>query len=201
MAEYHNEDTHFRVLDCRQCFEAKGRMCHPKNYEHDFDALLSTKSGLGICCKPDSTDDQCNDPLNQEQECSMKSFDDDPDSIYADVLSVDNRNYQMYAFCPLVDHATCGVQSDNGDDYDMRIYATQEYTKVKTNYMVYKPQMTQDDLNYLALNPYDDAIQLAHDFCHYQILSSPEPVYWIDPEVELTNSTDGYIDFNETESG
>ena len=28
MAEYHTEDTHFRVIDCFQCFKAGGRMCH-----------------------------------------------------------------------------------------------------------------------------------------------------------------------------
>lgn len=59
MSSFGDATTHFRILDCQQCFQAEGIMCHPEGYRHDLVAVKSGKVGLGICCKPDSTLEQC----------------------------------------------------------------------------------------------------------------------------------------------
>ena len=143
MAEYHEPDTHFRVIDCMQCFEAGGRMCHQEDYEHDMLVTRSAVAGWGICCKPDSTDDECNDPLDQKQVCSMKSLDYDEESKYQDVLSKWNINFQMFAFCPMVNHRICGI-SDDFDNNDMTLYATEEVQTLETDEMVYRPTLNME---------------------------------------------------------
>lgn len=82
-----------RILDCSQCFQAGGRMCHHKNHSSMFYTTYSSNSGNGICCKsrvPKSGYCSGNDGTHI---CSMPSHDTDPDSQYKDVLSEDERNY------------------------------------------------------------------------------------------------------------
>jgi hypothetical protein len=52
----------------------------------------------------------------------MKSLDTDTSSKWKDVLSTDNRNYQMFAYCPTVSHKVCGL-SDDDDNEEMRLQA------------------------------------------------------------------------------
>ena len=49
MSEYrfHN----YRTLNCWECFEAKGKMCHHEDYHHHVDLLESGNWGDGICCR------------------------------------------------------------------------------------------------------------------------------------------------------
>ena len=81
--------NYYRVLDCWQCFQAQGRMCHKKDYqvsaEYRIKVLRSPNVGNGVCCKPDSTEGIC--APDSDHSCSMKSFDDDPSSTYNSVLS------------------------------------------------------------------------------------------------------------------
>ena len=65
MSEYGNDTTYFRVLDCWQCFQAAGRMCHRSDYVHNITETKKSIDGYGICCKPDATDEECAMPYNQ----------------------------------------------------------------------------------------------------------------------------------------
>jgi len=47
-----------RILDCGECFEAKGRMCHNKNYDSMFEDTKSSNMGNAICCKNEAVDDK-----------------------------------------------------------------------------------------------------------------------------------------------
>lgn len=91
----------WRALDCWQCFEAQGRMCHQKYYESLWNLTQRANQGIGICCKLDATEGICA-PNNPDISCSMKSYDVDANSTYREVISAGNRNYQMFAYCPMV---------------------------------------------------------------------------------------------------
>lgn len=68
----------------------------------------------------------------------------------------------MFAFCPMVNHRICGI-SEDFDNNDMTLYATEEVKTLQTDDMVYRPSLT------LELIEEDPDIQRAFDFCHYQI--------------------------------
>ena len=65
-------------------------------------------------------------------DCSMKSLDTDPDSKYKAVLSADNKNYQMFAYCPTVSHKHCGV-SEDPENEDMLLSAILDKQSISTN--------------------------------------------------------------------
>lgn len=90
----------YRVLDCGDCFTAKGTMCHNKKYESMFEDTQSSNMGNAICCRPGYTEGLCN-PNDAKHTCGMPSYDTDANSKYKQVLSEGSRNYQMYAFCPM----------------------------------------------------------------------------------------------------
>lgn len=149
MSEY-GEDH--RVLDCHQCFEAKGKFCHHKEYGMTLHDTKEANQGYAFCCKQDSISGFCSP--NSSYECSMPSFVSNPDeSPYHSVLTSTNRNYQMFAFCPLLSQRTCGISKD--DKPDVTIRATQEeqiiYSK-EMRYMRPSPNHTKE-----------------YDFCHYNI--------------------------------
>ena len=50
MSEY---ESNFRVLDCFECFSARGKFCHDKEYDSMFEMTRSSNEGHGICCKSD----------------------------------------------------------------------------------------------------------------------------------------------------
>lgn len=66
--------------------------------------------GNAICCKPDAKTGYCSGS-DDKHVCSMKSYDASP-TKYKAVQSAGNRNYQMYAFCPLLSQRACGVSND-----------------------------------------------------------------------------------------
>ena len=110
MADY---DFDYRTLNCWECFEAQGRMCHEKNYEHHkiFDLLLSANRGDGVCCKNDVEDGVCG-PDYSDLVCSMPSWhtQEEQDNLtHGPVFSPNRRNYQMFAFCPGIEPQKCGV--------------------------------------------------------------------------------------------
>ena len=88
MSEYKD---YYRVLDCWQCFLAKGRMCHHARYESLLFTTKSGNKGLGICCNPSATNDLC-DPLNEDLTCSEKSYDPYPTKM-KEVMSKGDRNH------------------------------------------------------------------------------------------------------------
>ena len=59
MSDYGNSTTAFRILSCWQCFVTAGRMCFPLDYTHNSLATRTGNAGLGVCCKPDKTDEEC----------------------------------------------------------------------------------------------------------------------------------------------
>ena len=101
-----------KSMDCWDCFAAQGRMCHGKDYKGIPQYTRSSISGKGICCKQDSTDPLCDNSL---LDCSMDSF-GDSEGKYSDVLTGGDRNNQMFAYCPLLPFAECGLTKSNDDD-------------------------------------------------------------------------------------
>ena len=49
----------YRVLDCWQCFEARGRMCIDTSASNLFLFTRSSDFGKAFCCKPDSVGGYC----------------------------------------------------------------------------------------------------------------------------------------------
>jgi hypothetical protein len=140
----------YRVLDCWECFEARGKMCHDKDYGSMMKVTGSSNKGHGICCKSDFTGKHCNgDSLHT---CSEPVHDTGPDSIYKDILSADNLNYQMFAFCTQTNQKNCGVSSSASSD--MSLLAGQTEKVVSTTEMRYKhgrPSDRQYDSCYYEL--------------------------------------------------
>ena len=122
--------TNFRVLDCWQCFRAKGKICIDKDgkslYPHTKDSVF----GNALCCKPDNNDNYCNsgEPIkvgNSEITplCSPPSYStEENDSSVRSVLT-GQRNYLYWAFCPAVQPPKCGMPNNN-DSNQMQLRAT-----------------------------------------------------------------------------
>jgi hypothetical protein len=79
----------FRALDCWECFEAKGKMCH-RNYEDLYDLTKSWNPAKGVCCKNQSKNKECVN--SDEMVCSPPSY-TNSDMKYFDVLSEGFRNH------------------------------------------------------------------------------------------------------------
>lgn len=123
MEGYGDDQTHYRILDCHQCFVAAGIMCHPANYQHNQEVINSSNEAMGVCCKPDSTKEECDTASGQTgQICSMKSWDRDKDSQFKHVLNPAMENYQMFAFCPNLKPRVCGMTDES--NIDMVLKAT-----------------------------------------------------------------------------
>ena len=90
----------------------------------------------------------------------MNSYEHEPEfSNWQHVLSNDNRNYQMFAYCPMLSQKTCGISSDHVADAN--IQATEEKQVIFRKGMQYK-------------RPSADG--RAYDFCHYQITFNEESI-------------------------
>ena len=74
----------------------------------------SSNTGYAICCKNDATTGLCGD---DKHTCSMPSYDTDTQSKYKNVLTNGNRNYQMFAYCPMISQRACGIS--NADDKEI----------------------------------------------------------------------------------
>ena len=94
MADYSKD---FRTLDCLQCFQAEGKMCHEKNYNSMIAVTGSSNSAHGICCKPGSTNEHCVNGGSGDHMCSepVKTTEEK----YKDILT-SSSNFQMFAYCP-----------------------------------------------------------------------------------------------------
>lgn len=113
----------YRVLDCWECFEARGKMCHDKDYGSMMKVTRSSNKGHGICCKPDFYGEHCNsDSLHI---CSEPVHDTNSDSKYKDILSTENLNYQMFAFCTTTNQKNCGISSSTSVDMSLKASQTE----------------------------------------------------------------------------
>jgi len=108
MEEYAKD---YRTLDCWECFEARGKMCHDNDYSSMLAITGSSNPGHGICCKPGFEGENC--VTNEQTTCSQPVFESDPESVFTDILT-ETLNHQMFAFCPMVSHRTCGVPHAEG---------------------------------------------------------------------------------------
>jgi len=111
--------------------------------------------GLGICCKPDSTDEHCGD-TNTKHVCSSPSYDELPDK-YTEVLTGNRRNYQMFAFCPSIDQRICGISQFPLNDH--RLNATE-----------FEKSLYSDKMRYIEGNQRERE----YDSCYYEINKGPE---------------------------
>lgn len=87
MSEY---AYNYRTLDCWECFQAKGKMCHKKDYSSMIAVTGSSNIAHGVCCKPDYSGEYCNS--DKDHVCSAPSFIDDSSSKWAAILTPENRN-------------------------------------------------------------------------------------------------------------
>ena len=87
-------EGYYRILDCFECFTAKGRMCHKTDFSSTaFDTWESNRA-LSFCCKNDATEEFCApEPApykgnDKGYSCSMPSYEPDPaGSKFKNVLS------------------------------------------------------------------------------------------------------------------
>jgi len=52
-------DKDFRALNCWECFDSFGKMCHSTSSFKHTSITGSSNMGHGICCKPGSTSENC----------------------------------------------------------------------------------------------------------------------------------------------
>ena len=95
-------------------------MCHDKDYKSTITTTGSSNLAHGVCCKPDYTGEHCNN--DGDHVCSEPSLIEDSSSKWAEILNPENRNMQMYAFCPGINQQVCGI-SDDSTNTDMTITA------------------------------------------------------------------------------
>lgn len=115
-----NWDEDYKLMDCYNCFQARGRFCIDE----------SDKSNLGTCCKPFSYQGRCNMAFikKTQQECSQNAqeYPTQAPTINSDILSPGLLNYQLFAFCKNTNRQVCGLPSDSStSNNDMRMQATQ----------------------------------------------------------------------------
>lgn len=102
--------TDYRILNCWECFEAQGKVCIDGGHNSLYHHTKSSDPGNLFCCKPDSTDEFCTNGATHDYEgieenveivCSEPSY--GASSKFENILT-NNRNHQMFAFCPTINH-------------------------------------------------------------------------------------------------
>ena len=73
MSEY---SKNYRTLNCWECFDARGKMCHDKDYQSMFRVTGSSNFGHGVCCKPDYEGQHCG-PNDSKHTCSQPVLNND----------------------------------------------------------------------------------------------------------------------------
>ena len=139
----------YRTLSVWECFDAKGKFCHDRNYDSMMLTTGSSNKGHGVCCKMDYEGDHCsNSDINHD--CSTPAEIIDQHSEYSSILSPGKLNYQMFAFNTIVNHKSCGL-SDDSSNSNMTLIAGTAKKKVSSKQMKYKegvPDYRQYDACY-----------------------------------------------------
>ena len=100
-------------MDCWECFEAEGKMCHDVDHGSMIAKTGSSNSGHGVCCRQDYNEGVC--APSATHICSPGVTEE---GKYEDVLT-DDKNYQMFAFCPKGGNAkVCGISDDTSYQED-----------------------------------------------------------------------------------
>lgn len=144
-----------------------------------FQTTYSSNKGNAICCRSEVPDSGYCSGNDGKHICSMPSHDKDPESKYKDVLSEGNKNYQMFAFCPMLNSGgknVCGVPASDNTDY--RLFANLESQTVSV-----------DSLRFRRGN----SEVRAYDFCHYEIIADR---YAVDLERLKRNATGGLVEIH-----
>ena len=66
-------DEEFRALNCWECFEAKGKICHNRDASKHIEMLGNSNLGHGICCKTGSKSKECMN--DSDHICSDQAYD------------------------------------------------------------------------------------------------------------------------------
>lgn len=53
--------TDYRILNCWECFQAQGKVCHEKGHNSLYYYTKSSDPGNTFCCKPDVNTGFCED--------------------------------------------------------------------------------------------------------------------------------------------
>lgn len=116
----------YRVLNCWECFEAQGKMCIEQGQNSLFLFTRSSDPGNAFCCKPDSNTGFCESGSKHYQStvsmttvCSQPSY--GSSSAATRNILTDNRNHQMFAFCPHITPSKCGIPASGAEG--QKVYA------------------------------------------------------------------------------
>ena len=104
-----------------------------KNHGALYQHIETTKVSAIFCCKQDYNEGYCQDGATHgenendkiEMICSPSSFNPSKSGSFANVISIDMRNHQMYSYCPAISQAKCGFP-DGTNSKDMVLKATKE---------------------------------------------------------------------------
>ena len=129
MSEY---DRDFRTLSCWECFEARGKMCHDTDHSSMFQITGSSNRGHGVCCKPNFKGTHCG-PSDTQHTCSEPT---EPEDDQSKEIATGGLNYQLFAFCPMVSQATCGISDSSS--YDMSMHAVRQIKTLSTDQLKYR---------------------------------------------------------------
>ena len=147
----------YRTLDCWECFEAQGKMCHEIDNMSMMNATGSSNRGHGVCCKPEYTGTHCG-PSNPSHVCSPASVVQDLTSDYKNVLTDQTRNYQLFAFCPMTTQEICGLGTSNSTDMTLKANGTfQTVHTTDLKYVEGRPEFRQHDACYYEITAVDIA--------------------------------------------
>lgn len=90
--------ANYRILDCWECFEAKGKVCMDASHGSMFHFIQTSKTGVVFCCKQDYNEGFCEDGARvgttqddhyMDMVCSPPSHSENPTESgkYADVFT------------------------------------------------------------------------------------------------------------------
>ena len=130
MSEYKKD---YRTLNCWECFEAAGKMCHDRDHKSMIKVTGSSNFGHGVCCKPGSTNEHCVSGSG-DHICSQPVLDQDTSDKYKNILT-GGKNHQMFAFCPKTNPKMCGISNSKVEDNEegMKIIAGADPKTISAN--------------------------------------------------------------------
>ena len=135
MEEFHEQvGDDWRTLNCWECFEAKGKICHDEDYLRMTSVTNSRDPGDQVCCRSGFDGEYCNN--DDDHVCSQPAYTLDTSDPYYDILSPGNLNHQMFAFCTTTEASTCGLIENASSD--MKVRANTDLKTVSTNEVYFK---------------------------------------------------------------
>ena len=131
---YNRTGEDWRTLNCMECFQAKGKICHDEDYDMMARVTNSRDPGDQICCREGFNGQYCNN--EEDVVCSEPAHTDNKTSPFYNILSPGNLNHQMFAFCTKTDAQTCGLTENSS--FDMRVKANTDLKTVTTDQIYWK---------------------------------------------------------------